>query len=400
MGADRSAAAGRPPGPAPPGRRAAGDPIEGRRLPLAVQVVAGLEDRPQRGVADRGDRHPGDQPADHAGLVQDDLDQFAVDRVEVGRPDRRGGGAVGGRLGRRGSARRRGAGGRRRPAGGAAAAGAGARGSSTGTRSRCESVSSALATLTSSPTRSTAGPAPGSTGPTRPPAATPRASRSRTGPRPGRSRRPAGRPPGRPGRGTASAPSARRKSHGSRSVGQGQHPDVHLVAQEQLERPVGGLLPGLVAVEDQDDAVGQPPQGQRRGRRPGPCPGCRRRWPGPTWWAAITSVYPSTTATQPASRAAGAGQVGRVEHPALLEQRRLGASSDTSRRSRPASASFCSTSGRIRPPKPSGRPREVVDREEEPVLGGIDGRPRACIRSSARSRRGSARAAGGSSCAA
>ena len=35
-------------------------------------------------------------------------------------------------------------------------------------------------------------------------------------------------------------------------LGQGQDADVDLVAQEQFERAVGGLLAGLVAVEDQD----------------------------------------------------------------------------------------------------------------------------------------------------
>ena len=40
-------------------------------------------------------------------------------------------------------------------------------------------------------------------------------------------------------------------------LGEDQDPDVDLVAQEQLERSVGGLLAGLVAVEDEDRAVAQ-----------------------------------------------------------------------------------------------------------------------------------------------
>ncbi len=41
---------------------------------------------------------------------------------------------------------------------------------------------------------------------------------------------------------------------------QGQHAEVDLVAQEQLQRTVGGRHPGLVPVEDQHHPVGQPSQ--------------------------------------------------------------------------------------------------------------------------------------------
>ncbi len=59
-----------------------------RRLPLALEVVAGLQDRPQRGVAQRRDADARDQPCDGGRLVQDDLDQFEVVRVEFALPDR------------------------------------------------------------------------------------------------------------------------------------------------------------------------------------------------------------------------------------------------------------------------------------------------------------------------
>ena len=45
----------------------------------------------------------------------------------------------------------------------------------------------------------------------------------------------------------------------------------------------------------------------------------------PTWCAAITSVYPSTTATQPASRAAARARSAAYRSLPLLEERRLGA---------------------------------------------------------------------------
>ena len=56
------------------------------RLPLAVEVVAGLEDRPQGGVPQRGGGDPGDEVRDRAGLAEHHLDQFAVDRIEVREP--------------------------------------------------------------------------------------------------------------------------------------------------------------------------------------------------------------------------------------------------------------------------------------------------------------------------
>ena len=59
-----------------------------RRLPLALQVVAGLEDRPQRSVSQGRDADARDQPCDRGRLVQDDPDQLQVGRVEVALPDR------------------------------------------------------------------------------------------------------------------------------------------------------------------------------------------------------------------------------------------------------------------------------------------------------------------------
>ena len=51
----------RPPGHGPGVVEPEHDILASGRLPLAVQVVAGLEDRPQRGVAQRGDGDPRDQ---------------------------------------------------------------------------------------------------------------------------------------------------------------------------------------------------------------------------------------------------------------------------------------------------------------------------------------------------
>ena len=51
-----------------------------------------------------------------------------------------------------------------------------------------------------------------------------------------------------------------RKSQGSWSGGQGEHPQVQLVPQEQFQRPVRRRSPGLIPVEDQDHALGEPSQ--------------------------------------------------------------------------------------------------------------------------------------------
>ena len=290
------------------------DPIKRRRLPLAVQVVARLENRTQRGVANRGDRNPGDQPADHTGFVQDDLEQFAVGGIEVPGPDRHGDRSR--RLGRAGMAAEATP---RRPesrAGRAAAPDAGR---------PAQIPQPAIERLDGN--------------------AEPLRERVECLGQPSRQARPGG--PRGAGRGSPSTHSAARRESSSesrsnrasaRSIANASGSTARSTRRGRPRPPPAGgsrkgrgsragsgpgrprRAPGTVP------ATGRPPSGPpRRRRRPGrrgrpaaaraatwssprAVPSVPTKLASPAWCAAITSVYPSTTATQPAGSAPPGGR--------------------------------------------------------------------------------------------
>ncbi len=219
------------------------DVFVARRLPLALQVVARLEDRPQRSVLQGRNGDPMNQPCElrparsrQSGSVRG--------RSDRGRP---------GGSGRRGCVR---AMPHRRLPMAADPAGTGVAGLPRRRRRAAQLPQQPLQRLERHPQpvrqrvenlgllEFQAVPVrvghrgSGCPGPTRPPAASPRSSRDRTAPRPAPADTPADRRPARASARNAAAPSFRRKSHGSRFAGQGQHSQVQFASQEEFQRPI------------------------------------------------------------------------------------------------------------------------------------------------------------------
>ena len=271
------------------------------RLAFAVQVVAGLQDRPQRGVAQRGGRDPGHQAGRPRWARSATIcDQFAVDRVEVARA----GSAADRAAARRGPHRPATS---RRPGWPGAAVPAAARLPVRAARSsRCSrrlerfdrhpepcepGVSSDLGQLDVRP-EPMVRPGPRED-PQHPLGRLPRAlDRVEVEPdrRPARGAKASGSTARSTSSRNALGPFVQEEVAGVEVRGQGQHPHVQLVAQEELQGPVGRRS-------------GRP----RRRRRPGTTRSASRRrrrtWsspravprvpttlPSPTWCAAITSV--------------------------------------------------------------------------------------------------------------
>ena len=260
--------------------------IESRDLPLAVEVVAGLKDRAQRIVASVADRSTRVISRRHEGRLDSKRSRRARARSGRGRGRSADRGRLRRRAARRGRALRRlavqlaePAVERRRPA----------------PECACDSVSSALATLTSSPARDCVGTlariARTHSGRLPRPLG---GVRGRTAPRPGRWRRSAGRRPVRPAPGRRRPP----RSGGSRR-GRGPSGSVSTRTSTSWPRKSSSERSAAFWPASSPSKTSTTRSARRRraghGRRPGPCPRVPTTFARPTWCAAITSVYPSTT---------------------------------------------------------------------------------------------------------